>query len=62
MTWGCKTANVDYSLDVYGRQKKEKTSMNSKFSGERKGGQKHKVLETLGYQNWVFLYIDPSQF
>ena len=41
---------------------KEKTYINSKFSGESKGGQNNKVLKTLRNQNRVFLSIDPSQF
>ena len=34
-----------YSLYAY--EKKGKTYMNSKFSGESKGGENNKVLETL---------------
>ena len=49
-----------YSQYVY-EKKRKKTCINSKFSGESKGGQINKVLETLINQNWVFLYIDPSQ-
>ena len=37
------------------KKKKEKTYINSKFSGESKGGQNNKVLETLRNQNRRFL-------
>ena len=48
-----KTRNVDYSLYVY--EKKGRTNINSKFSGDGKGGQNNKVWETLKNQNRVIL-------
>ena len=36
-------------------EKKEEKPINSKFSGENKGGQNNKVLETLRNQKRVFV-------
>ena len=43
---------MDYSLNVYGEEKESerKTYINFNFSGESKGGQNNKVLETLRIQ------------
>ena len=53
LTWGWKTANEDNSLYVY-EEKKGKTYINSKLSGDGEEGQ-NKVSETLRNQNRMFL-------